>query len=41
MATKTLVGDYRRVSKEVWEKFCDYYPGCGPLIQATYLEVKR
>ena len=29
-------GDYRRVSREVWTKFCEYYPGCGPEITTTF-----
>lgn len=38
MATtgKKTLGDYRRVSREVWENFCIYYPGCGPEIKTTF-----
>lgn len=36
MATAHIMGDYRRVSKEVWEKFCEYYKGSGPEIKTTF-----
>ena len=39
MATKLSTGDYRRVSKEVWDKFCEYYEGCGPAIQMPFKDV--
>ncbi len=32
MAVKERGGDYRRVSKETWDKFCSFYPGSGPTI---------
>jgi len=39
MASKASMGDYRRVSKEVWNKFCEYYPGSGPEINMAFKEV--
>ena len=39
MATKNSIGDYRRVSKEVWDKFCEYYEGCGPAITTVFVQV--
>lgn len=36
MARKDFGGDYRRVSKEVWELFCEYYPGSGPTITMVF-----
>ncbi len=32
MAVKNRAGDYRRVSKATWDKFCSFYPGSGPSI---------
>lgn len=32
MAVKNRAGDYRRVSKPTWDKFCSFYPGSGPSI---------
>jgi hypothetical protein len=39
MASKSSMGDYRRVSKEVWDKFCEYYPGSGPTIKSVFVVV--
>jgi hypothetical protein len=36
MAKKEQEGDFRRVSKEVWEQFVAYYPGSGPAISMEY-----
>ena len=36
MARKEQGGDFRRVSKEVWEQFVSYYPGSGPAISMTF-----
>jgi hypothetical protein len=39
MARKDKEGDYRRISKATWEKFCSLYPGSGPSIRMTFTEV--
>jgi hypothetical protein len=36
MARKDFGGDYRRVSKEVWELFKEYYPDSGPAITMVF-----
>ena len=36
MATEKQTGDYRRVSKDVWIKFSEYYKNSGPTIKATF-----
>jgi hypothetical protein len=36
MARNDFGGDYRRVSKEVWELFKEYYPESGPAITMTF-----
>jgi hypothetical protein len=36
MARNDFGGDYRRVSKEVWEKFKEYYPESGPAITMVF-----
>lgn len=36
MAVKDRGGDYRRVSEEVWRKYCELYPGSGPVITMVY-----
>lgn len=37
MARKDFGGDYRRVSKEVWDLFCSYYPNSGPSITMVFV----
>lgn len=36
MATSSREGDYRRVTKETWLKFCEFYPGCEPTIKMIF-----
>lgn len=39
MGSKAKEGDYRRVSKETWEIYCDLYPNSGPAIYVEFYEV--
>lgn len=39
MATKKRTGDYRRVTRKVWEQFCELYPGSGPTITTLFKKV--
>ena len=36
MARSDFGGDYRRVSKDVWELFCSFYPNSGPTITMVF-----
>lgn len=36
MAVKDRAGDYRRVTKETWDKYCLLYPGSGPVITMVF-----
>lgn len=36
MAVKDRAGDYRRVTKETWDKYCLLYPGSGPAITMVF-----
>ena len=36
MAVKEHAGDYRRVTKETWDKYCLLYPGSGPAITMLF-----
>lgn len=38
MARKEKEGDYRRISKETWDTFCEMYPGSGPAIRMEFHE---
>jgi hypothetical protein len=39
MGRKEIPGDYRRISKECWEIYCELYPGSGPAIYVEFYEV--
>ena len=41
MARQDKEGDYRRILKATWDKFCDLYPGSGPSIRTTFTEVSH
>jgi len=36
MAVNDRAGDYRRVTKETWDKYCQLYPGSGPTITMMF-----
>lgn len=40
MAKHGNQGDYRKISKEMWDHFCDFYPGSGPEIKMYFKEVQ-
>lgn len=43
LGDKNKTGDYRRISRESWEIYCELYPGSGPLIttRLTSEEIKE
>lgn len=38
MARKNKTGDYRRITKEAWQVYCELYPGSGPAISVDFVE---
>ena len=36
MSSKNNAGDFRRISRETWQKFKEYYPESGPTITLEY-----
>jgi hypothetical protein len=36
MSSKNNAGDFRRISRETWQKFREFYPGSGPSITMEY-----
>jgi hypothetical protein len=39
MSKGRVVGHYRRIPKEMWELYLDFYPDSGPEIRMTFREV--
>ena len=37
--TARASGDYRRVNATTWNTYCELYPGTGPAITTTFIEV--
>jgi hypothetical protein len=37
MSSKNNAGDFRRISRETWQKFREFYPGSGPSITMEYV----
>lgn len=36
MSSRNCAGDFRRISRETWQKFKDFYPGSGPSITIEF-----
>lgn len=36
MSNKNFAGDFRRISRETWQKFKEFYPGSGPTITMDF-----
>ena len=39
MASKNCAGDFRRISRETWQKFKEFYPESGPSITMEFFEI--